>query len=98
MLTDSSVGSRRGRPGGRRGGGGTDAQSATFRHFGTQTRRRVRALPTLSPVSWLLWWRQPPRLIDVLVNLKHDPDSALRGVLWSARGGWVVLRSAKLIT
>jgi hypothetical protein len=45
----------------------------------------------------LLWWRQPPVLLDVIVNLKHDPDTALRGVLWRARGPWLVLRQAKVI-
>jgi hypothetical protein len=28
----------------------------------------------------------------VIVNLKDDPETALRGVLWQARGSWFVLR------
>jgi hypothetical protein len=45
-------------------------------------------------VSWLLWWRQPPRLTEVVVNLKHEPEIVLRGLLVQARGGWLVLRKA----
>lgn len=48
-------------------------------------------------MSWLLWWRQPPRLVDVVVNMKHDPETALRGLLWQCRGSWLVLRQARLI-
>lgn len=42
-------------------------------------------------MSWL-WWRPPCLLRSVLVNLVHDSDSALRGVLWQSRGPWLVLR------
>ena len=42
-------------------------------------------------MSWA-WWRPPCVLRSVLVNLKHDPESALRGVLWESRGPWFVLR------
>jgi hypothetical protein len=30
----------------------------------------------------------------VIVNLKDDPDAAIRGVLWETRGPWLVLRNA----
>jgi hypothetical protein len=33
----------------------------------------------------------------VLVNLVHDRDSALRGVLWQSRGPWLVLRDVHVI-
>jgi hypothetical protein len=33
----------------------------------------------------------------VLVNMKHDDDSALRGVLWQSRGPWLVLRDVSAI-
>jgi hypothetical protein len=31
------------------------------------------------------------------VNFVHDPDSALRGVLWQARGAWLVLRDVSAL-
>lgn len=40
----------------------------------------------------LAWWKPPCLLRSVLVNMIHDPDAALRGVLWQARGPWLVLR------
>lgn len=33
----------------------------------------------------------------MLVNLKHDADGALRGVLWESRGPWLVLRDVSAI-
>ena len=48
-------------------------------------------------LSWLLWWRPPCLLRVVLVNLQSDPDTALRGVLWSSRGAWLTLRRASLV-
>jgi hypothetical protein len=48
--------------------------------------------------SWLAWWRPPCLLRVVIVNLKDDPDAALRGVMWSARGSWLVLRQATALT
>jgi hypothetical protein len=36
-------------------------------------------------------------LRSVLVNLVHDNDSALRGVLWESRGPWLVLRDVTAI-
>jgi hypothetical protein len=42
------------------------------------------------------WPWDPPLLRVVIVNLKSDPDLALRGVLWS-RGPWFTLRQAELL-
>jgi hypothetical protein len=43
-------------------------------------------------MSWR-WWFAPPCLLRVvIVNLKSSDDSALRGVLWTSRGPWLVLR------
>lgn len=43
-------------------------------------------------------WQQPPCLLRVvIVNLKDDPTTALRGVLWQTRGNWLVLRNASLL-
>lgn len=42
-----------------------------------------------------MFWRQPPcqrRL--VIVNLKDDPATAIKGALWSTSGPWLVLRGA----
>jgi hypothetical protein len=41
---------------------------------------------------WLFWWRPPCLLETVIVNLKDDPTTALRGVLWRSHGAWFVLR------
>jgi hypothetical protein len=44
------------------------------------------------------WWWQPPCLLRVvIVNLKDDPTTAIKGALWSARGPWLVLRTAALL-
>jgi hypothetical protein len=41
----------------------------------------------------MTWWTRPPCLLrTVIVNLKSRDDEALSGVLWSARGGWFVLK------
>jgi hypothetical protein len=46
----------------------------------------------------LTWWWQPPCLVRaVIVNRKDDPTTALRGVLWSSRGSWLVLRDASVL-
>jgi hypothetical protein len=45
----------------------------------------------------VLWWRPPCLLRTVIVNLKSDADTALRGVLWRARGPWLVLRDVSLL-
>jgi hypothetical protein len=49
-------------------------------------------------MRWLLWWRPPCLLKVVIVNVKHDPDTAFRGVLWQARGPWLTLRSVDMFT
>jgi hypothetical protein len=48
-------------------------------------------------VSWLCWWRPPCLLRACLVNLKDDPSTAIKGVLWSARGPWLVFKDASLL-
>lgn len=40
----------------------------------------------------LLWWRPPCLLRSVIVNLRDEPATALRGVLWSSRGSWLTLK------
>jgi hypothetical protein len=46
-----------------------------------------------------LWWWHPPCLLErVIVNLRDNPDEAIDGVLWSYRGGWLVLRDASALT
>lgn len=47
-------------------------------------------------MQWL-WWRPPCLLRAVVVNLKDDPTTALRGVLWQARGPWLTLVQAELL-
>jgi len=42
------------------------------------------------------WPWDPPVLRRVVVQLKDDPTTALRGVLWS-RGPWLTLRSPELL-
>jgi hypothetical protein len=47
----------------------------------------------------LRWWWHPPCVLDlVIVNLIDAPDEAIKGVLWSYRGGWIVLRDAQALT
>jgi hypothetical protein len=44
------------------------------------------------------WWWQPPCLLrKVILNVKDDPTMAIRGVLWSARGPWFVIREPELL-
>jgi len=44
------------------------------------------------------WWWQPPCLLRVVIlNLKDDHAVAVRGLLWSSRGPWLVLRQAVLL-
>lgn len=45
----------------------------------------------------LFWWRPPCLLRVVIVNLMDDSHTAIRGVLWSARGPWLILRQASLL-
>lgn len=49
-------------------------------------------------LSWLLWKRPPCLRQAVIVNLKSDDATALRGVLWSASGDWLTLKQAALVT
>ena len=46
-------------------------------------------------MSW--WWQSPAVLRVVIVNLRHDSTEAVRGVLWTSRGPWLVLRNAALL-
>lgn len=48
-------------------------------------------------LSRLMWWRPPCLLKVVIVNLQDDPSTALRGVLWDARGPWLTLRNTSLL-
>ena len=48
-------------------------------------------------MRWLFWWLPPCLLRAVIVNLTNDPDTAIRGVLWTSRGPWLVLRDASLL-
>jgi hypothetical protein len=45
----------------------------------------------------LLWWRPPCLLRVVIVNLKDDPTTAIKGVLWASRGAWLTVRQASLL-
>jgi hypothetical protein len=47
----------------------------------------------------LSWVYPPPPCVAraVLVTLKSEEDSALRGVLWQTRGPWFVLRNVFLV-
>ena len=42
------------------------------------------------------WPWDPPLLRAVIVNLKDDSSTAIRGVLWS-RGPWLTLRSPEVL-
>ncbi len=39
----------------------------------------------------------PCVLQPVIVNVVSDPSTALKGVLWSARGGWLTLRGVSYL-
>jgi hypothetical protein len=47
-------------------------------------------------LPWL-WWRPPCLLRVVIVNVKDDPTTALRGVLFSSRGPWLTLKDVTLL-
>ena len=47
-------------------------------------------------MRWVAWWRPPCLLRAVVVNLKGE-SSAVRGVLWRARGPWLVLVDAAVL-
>lgn len=46
---------------------------------------------------WLFWWRPPCLLRTVIVNLKDDPTTAIKGALWSSRGAWLTVRNVSLL-
>jgi hypothetical protein len=48
-------------------------------------------------MRWLLWWKPPALLRQVIVNLVDDPAYVLRGVLWSSRGAWLTLRDPAIL-
>lgn len=48
-------------------------------------------------LRWLCWWRPPCLLRAVIVNLRDDPSTAIRGVLWSSRGAWLTLKDCSLL-
>ena len=48
-------------------------------------------------MRWLLWWRPPCLLKACIVNLKDDPTTALKGVLWSTHGPWLTFRNGELL-
>jgi hypothetical protein len=54
-------------------------------------------VPAPVALASLLFWRPPCVLRTVVVNLKSDPEIALRGVLWRYRGAWLVLRDASIL-
>ena len=45
----------------------------------------------------VLWWRSPALLRIVIVNLRSDAASALRGVLMATRGRWLILKDVSLL-
>lgn len=44
----------------------------------------------------LIWWRHPAMLRTVIANLV-DSEVAIRGVLWRARGPWLILRDCSAL-
>jgi hypothetical protein len=43
------------------------------------------------------WWWQPPCLLrEVVINPKHDPAVAIKGLLWASRGPWLVIHQPTL--
>lgn len=45
----------------------------------------------------LSWWRPPFLYRHVLLTTISDPESAFRGVIWQARGPWIVMKHAALV-
>jgi len=43
------------------------------------------------------FWRHPALLDACIVNFKHERDTAMRGVLWDTRGGWLEFRDCALL-
>lgn len=48
-------------------------------------------------LRWLAWWRPPCLLRLCIVNTVSDPDAALRCIVWSGRGAWLVLRQVAIL-
>jgi hypothetical protein len=48
-------------------------------------------------LRWLCFWWPPCLLRATIVNLKDDPSTAIRGVLWSSRGHWLTFRDCSLL-
>lgn len=48
-------------------------------------------------LRWLCFWRPPCLLAQVIVNLKDDPSTAIKGVLWQSRGHWLTFRDCSLL-
>jgi hypothetical protein len=48
-------------------------------------------------MRWLLFWRPPCLLRACIVNRKNDPETAIKGVLWSARGPWLTFKDCSLL-
>lgn len=46
---------------------------------------------------WWRWWEHPHLAQRVILNFKHDPSTAIGGVLWDTRGPWLHLRDAVLL-
>lgn len=46
---------------------------------------------------WFCWWRPPCLLRGVIVNIKDDPQTAFRAVLWASRGPWLTFKDCTLI-
>jgi len=48
-------------------------------------------------MRWLLFWRPPCLLRSVIINLKSDDASAIKGVLWATRGPWLTFKECTLL-
>lgn len=51
----------------------------------------------MSVLRWLFWWRAPCLLRTVIINMKDDDTTAIRGVLWQSRGPWFTVADAQLL-
>lgn len=43
------------------------------------------------------FWQHPALLRECIVNFQDDKATALRGVLWRTRGGWLEFRNCTLL-
>jgi hypothetical protein len=46
---------------------------------------------------WLSFWRPPAMLRACIVNFRDDPNTAIKGVLWSTEGPWLTFRNGELL-